>query len=185
MSPGFIFIFTGKLAYRLTHDKILVRQDMKFPQIIDFFCTTHQEKTISDISEQIISAYNDERALRNIARLRPNTKLAKAAYNYVIWLNNHGNLESADLSSLVLETGYKPRMIGENVAKGYTSVSSAMSAWMVSSQHRRNILQPSYTDIGSVVIDEYWCAVFADQSPTCDDIIIYNTGGPVHAPLCG
>lgn len=39
--------------------------------------------------------------------------------------------------------------VGENIGAGYTSPGAAVSAWMGSSGHRANILDPSYTRIGA------------------------------------
>jgi uncharacterized protein YkwD len=38
--------------------------------------------------------------------------------------------------------------VGENIAAGYSSAKSACSAWMKSSGHRANILNPDYTHVG-------------------------------------
>lgn len=160
---------------------------MKFPQVIDLFRRTFSEDIPPvDITIQILNAYNDERTLRNITKLRLNKKLTLAAQNYGAWLNNHDHLDFVSIADLVLEASYQPRVIGENTAKGYTSVSSVMSAWMVSADHRRNILRPCYTEVGIAAFGQYWCAIFGDQGPTINgDIIVNLTGGPVYAPLCG
>ncbi|MEJ7787301.1 MAG: CAP domain-containing protein [Solirubrobacteraceae bacterium] len=39
--------------------------------------------------------------------------------------------------------------VGENIAMGYRSVKGACRGWMNSSGHRENILDPSYTSIGT------------------------------------
>lgn len=54
----------------------------------------------------------------------------------------------------------------ENIAAGQATVDSAMSAWMNSRGHRRNIMNPTYSlaGFGMVKSDRgvpYWCAVFA------------------------
>jgi uncharacterized protein YkwD len=38
--------------------------------------------------------------------------------------------------------------LGENVAMGYSTVDAVMAAWMASTGHRANILNPSYHDVG-------------------------------------
>jgi len=160
---------------------------MKFPQVIDLFRRTFLEDTplpTPDIIEQIFNAYNDERVSRGIAKLKLNRKLALAARNYAARLHTDGIPTS--VTDIIIETGYRPRVVGENTARGYTSVSSVMSAWMVSVDHRRNILRPCYTEVGIAILDECWCAIFGDQGPTTNgDITVNLTGGPVHAPLCG
>lgn len=44
--------------------------------------------------------------------------------------------------------GVSADVIGENLAAGQTSVENVMEAWMHSSDHRRNILEPRYTHLG-------------------------------------
>lgn len=44
--------------------------------------------------------------------------------------------------------GVSADVIGENIAAGQTSTENVMEAWMHSSDHRRNILEPRYTHLG-------------------------------------
>jgi uncharacterized protein YkwD len=46
------------------------------------------------------------------------------------------------------EAGYDWREIGENIAEGQRSVDEVMDGWMKSPGHRRNLLDPSFADIG-------------------------------------
>jgi uncharacterized protein YkwD len=49
----------------------------------------------------------------------------------------------------VTAAGYNYRSVGENIAAGYTSISSVMSGWMASSAgHCENIMTASHRDIG-------------------------------------
>ena len=54
---------------------------------------------------------------------------------------------------------------GENLAKGYTSASSAMEGWMNSQGHKDNILNNSFTSIGVGIARDstgiyYWTQIF-------------------------
>jgi len=44
--------------------------------------------------------------------------------------------------------GYEWKTIGENIAEGQFSVDEVMRTWMNSPAHRKNILNPSFTDLG-------------------------------------
>jgi uncharacterized protein YkwD len=46
------------------------------------------------------------------------------------------------------EAGYEWRTIGENIAEGQFTVDEVMDTWMESPGHRRNILDPAFTEIG-------------------------------------
>ena len=46
------------------------------------------------------------------------------------------------------EAGYAADSVGENIAKGQRSVDEVMKGWMQSNEHRRNILNPMFTEAG-------------------------------------
>jgi uncharacterized protein YkwD len=45
-------------------------------------------------------------------------------------------------------TGYLAHKVGENIAEGQFSVNEVMSGWLGSSGHRRNLLDPDFSDLG-------------------------------------
>jgi hypothetical protein len=51
------------------------------------------------------------------------------------------------------EVGYNYSYAGENLAKNFNSADAAMLAWMASSEHRANILDTHYTQVGFAVVD--------------------------------
>src|SRR5581483_392807 len=51
----------------------------------------------------------------------------------------------------IKNSGYDYLYAGENLAKGFTSSSDVVTAWMNSPSHRENILSPKYKDIGFAV----------------------------------
>jgi len=46
------------------------------------------------------------------------------------------------------DVGYNYAEAGENLAKGFSSNTATVSAWLHSSEHRANVLKPSYTQVG-------------------------------------
>jgi uncharacterized protein YkwD len=63
--------------------------------------------------------------------------------------------------------GYSWQAYAENVAYGQSSPTAAISAWMGSSGHRANILNPGLTEIGTAVANgsdgrPYWVQVFGN-----------------------
>jgi uncharacterized protein YkwD len=50
------------------------------------------------------------------------------------------------------EAGYDWREIGENIAEGQLTIDEAMDGWMKSPGHRRNILDPGFTELGTGVV---------------------------------
>jgi cysteine-rich secretory family protein len=53
----------------------------------------------------------------------------------------------------IKDSGYDYLYAGENLARGFTSSSDVVTAWMNSPEHRANMLSPNYTDIGFAVED--------------------------------
>lgn len=51
------------------------------------------------------------------------------------------------------DAGYKYRYAGENLARDFSSPSSAVDAWMASPSHRDNLLSSKYSDIGIAVVE--------------------------------
>ena len=52
------------------------------------------------------------------------------------------------LQSRANAVGYNYAWLGENIAFNYPDAPSVVNAWMNSPEHRANILNPNYTDIG-------------------------------------
>jgi uncharacterized protein YkwD len=46
------------------------------------------------------------------------------------------------------EAGYAADSVGENIAKGQRSVAEVMEGWMASKEHRKNVLNPMFTEAG-------------------------------------
>ena len=61
--------------------------------------------------------------------------------------------------------GISYRSAGENIAKGQATPQAVVNAWMNSSGHRANILNPSYTRIGVgyVANGRYWTQMFISK----------------------
>lgn len=51
------------------------------------------------------------------------------------------------------DAGYNYAYAGENLAKNFTTTKSTVAAWMASPDHRANILNGHYTDVGFAVMD--------------------------------
>ena len=61
---------------------------------------------------------------------------------------SHVTPEGTPPRQRVLAAGYSGEIVGENIAAGQTSVELAVDAWMHSTEHRRNILDPRFQEIG-------------------------------------
>lgn len=79
---------------------------------------------------------------------------------------SHTRPSGASFSSALSESGVSYLRAGENIAYGQKSASEVVNAWMNSPGHRANILNSSYSRIGSASVNIdgtfYWVQLFAD-----------------------
>ncbi len=91
---------------------------------------------------------NNARANHGLRPVRLNACLTKrVAQPYARSMANTGNFAHQQMSTL---TRACPRFgwAGENIAYGYPTVRSVMSAWMKSEGHRANLLRPQFSHVG-------------------------------------
>lgn len=139
----------------------------------------------------LIQLTNTERKINGRSMLRVNTKLAKAAEkkaNDIMARGyfSHTTPEGKPFYQWIQEANYTYKSAGENLAISFISNEDATAAWMKSTTHRENILDPHYTDIGiAVAIGEFEgkttaVAVQMFGEPTADEAIMATAiGSPI------
>ncbi len=55
----------------------------------------------------------------------------------------------ADFAARITSVGFAWTTAGENIATGFSTPQSVVNAWMASAGHCANILNPSYTNVGT------------------------------------
>lgn len=131
----------------------------------------------------LIQLTNTERKINGLSTLRVNTKLESAAgkkANDIIVRGyfSHTTPEGKPFYQWIREANYMYKSAGENLAISFISNEDATAAWMKSTTHRENILDPHYTDIGiAVAIGEFEgkttaIAVQMFGEPTTDEAIL-------------
>lgn len=109
------------------------------------------------ISEQdLLENTNKQRSLNGAAPLQLNSKLSDAARRKVsnMFEDNYWAHFSPDGTtpwSFIKAADYEYLFAGENLAKGFTSSSDVVNAWMNSPTHRENLLSSKYTEIGFAI----------------------------------
>lgn len=121
---------------------------------------------ISATASQVAQLTNQVRAKYRLRPLRFNCRLYNAAQRHTIDMVNsnrisHRGSDGSSVGSRVKRSGYKFSAVAENVAQGQRTPSQVVNSWMNSPGHRRNILNPQYTDIGVGYANNYWTQVFA------------------------
>lgn len=59
-----------------------------------------------------------------------------------------------------IRAGYSGTYIGENIAKGYSSVNEVMQAWKNSESHCRAMMDSIYREMGAATAHSYWVQEF-------------------------
>jgi uncharacterized protein YkwD len=110
---------------------------------------------MSATEQTIVDLVNQQRGLAGLAPLQGNSRLVKAAQIHSSDMARLGQMEhtlpGAALPALEDRAGYvgySYSYLGENIAFNFRDDNSVMNAWMNSSGHRANILNPNYTQIG-------------------------------------
>jgi hypothetical protein len=101
------------------------------------------------MAAQFVSKINSERAANGRSVLATSSALSSAAARWAATMAKRNTLShNPSLASEVSGWHY----LGENVGVGY-SVSSLESAFWNSAEHRSNILDSHYTEVGVAVVD--------------------------------
>lgn len=115
---------------------------------------TYELKASDLTAENILSAVNRQRDIRNLTSLNPSAKLALAAdgkardmrdRNYFAHIDPDGNY----IWMRIEKAGYAPyAALGENLAIDFFSTDSLIEAWINSPTHRANLLNQIFQDQG-------------------------------------
>jgi uncharacterized protein YkwD len=104
----------------------------------------------------LVSATNTERLRSGIAALVQDSRLAQAAQWQAEQCASVGEvahiLPQARYprpEDRLAAAGYSWSAYGENLARGHRTPEAAIDGWMRSSEHRANILDPAFTQIGT------------------------------------
>jgi uncharacterized protein YkwD len=123
--------------------------------------------------DRVINLTNAQRTASGLADLQTSVELTDSAQRYADHLAVDGNFSHTDgsvLASRVSATGYRYQFLGENLALGQRSAHSVVAAWMASPDHRANMLDPRFTQMGVGIATRsdgqiVWCIDFGWPSP--------------------
>jgi uncharacterized protein YkwD len=109
----------------------------------------------SDLTtDNILSAVNQQRSLRNLVTLNTNSKLTWAAQSKTDDMQARHYFAHVDpdghyIWDKIVAAGYTPYLeLGENLAIEFFDTDSLISAWMNSPTHRANLLNDGFRDQG-------------------------------------
>ena len=123
----------------------------------------------SSAASEVVRLTNSARSQNGYAALVEDGALSEAAAvraREIARSFSHTRPSGASFSSVLSESGVSYLRAGENIASGQKSASEVVNAWMNSPGHRANILNSSYSRIGSASVNIdgtlYWVQLFAD-----------------------
>jgi len=101
-----------------------------------------------------------------VSALKWNSLLAKAALVHSTDMFTHGFLDhtgsdNSTLVSRVNDTGYRWRLLGENIARGFFTEETVIQAWQSSAVHCRLIMNENFSEVGVGKKETYWTMVLA------------------------
>lgn len=142
-----------------------------------------QSKTGMSISG-VLKYTNIERVQNGLKPLTLNAKLSASAVAkvddmFTLQYFEHNSPTGKTAADLVRAEGYSFQSVGENLALGdFGNDEKLVEAWMNSPLHRKNILNPKFTELGLAVAkstfkgEQQWLAVqhFGRPTPNCPEV---------------
>ncbi|HEV8580620.1 MAG TPA: CAP domain-containing protein [Thermoanaerobaculia bacterium] len=105
------------------------------------------------VRAEVLARVNEARIKAGIAPLRANSRLDRAAQRHAEGMLARGYFahqspEGKTVRERAREADYDWRAIGENLAEGQFSADEVVDNWLHSPDHRRNILDPGFKEMG-------------------------------------
>lgn len=135
--------------------------------------TAPEQKPSTDFSsyqQQVLDLVNAERAKRGISALTLDSSLSSVATKKSQDMVNKNYFDHTSPTygspfDMMKQFGISYRTAGENIAKGQKTPQEVVAAWMNSEGHRKNILNPNFTNLGVGIAKDsnkttYWTQMF-------------------------
>jgi uncharacterized protein YkwD len=97
----------------------------------------------------VVCLINEQRTGRGVPALSSSPKLNASAQRWTNEMVATGNFDHGDFTRRFDAVRYDWQSAGENIATGYATPRRTVAAWMASPDHCRNILDPTFRDIGT------------------------------------
>jgi uncharacterized YkwD family protein/spore coat assembly protein SafA len=128
------------------------------------------DQTAQSYTYEVVKLVNTERAKAGLPPLKENWELSRVARyksqdmidkNYF----SHTSPTYGSPFQMMKDFGISYQAAGENIAAGQRTPAEVVEAWMNSEGHRKNILSPTYTEIGVGYVKggsygHYWTQMF-------------------------
>jgi uncharacterized protein YkwD len=104
----------------------------------------------ADTDAAVVCLLNVQRAQYGLPAVRANRRLDHSAQRWTnIMVRDRAFSHGADFAARISAVGFNWSHVGENIADGFSTPSGVVHAWMRSTGHCQNILNPMFRDVGS------------------------------------
>jgi uncharacterized protein YkwD len=108
--------------------------------------------TRAQMRAAVVCLINQQRTDRRLPLLHARRSLDRSAQR---WTNamvaSHRFTHGGNFAARITAAGFNWSAVGENIATGFATAHDVVTAWMASTGHCRNILDPSFADVGTGV----------------------------------
>ncbi|WP_323786145.1 CAP domain-containing protein [Thalassovita sp.] len=120
----------------------------------------------ADTVAAVADLLNAERTRRGLQPLQSDASLNRAAAGHARDMAkrgyfNHRSQDGRTFSDRIKAAGYCRAAMAENIALGQNSVAKAISSWMDSPPHRKNMMNRRYSRFGIGKSNTYWVLTLA------------------------
>jgi uncharacterized protein YkwD len=100
----------------------------------------------------VVCLINQQRNRHHLPALHARRSLDRSAQKWTDAMVASGQFtHGVNFAARITAAGFDWQAAGENIATGFPTPSSVVNAWMGSTDHCRNILDPTYADVGTGV----------------------------------
>ena len=100
----------------------------------------------------VVCLINQERAAHHLPALHASPQLNDSAQHWTsAMVSSDQFTHGTNFAARISAAGYVWRSAGENIATGYSTPRAVVRAWMASTGHCQNILNPTYRNVGTGV----------------------------------
>lgn len=145
---------------------------------------------------QLLKLTNQERQAAGLPPLNLSSALTQAAQNHAEdmaknGLMSHQGSNGSNPTERANQAGYRSSYIGENISAGRDIPQSVVKAWIDDPQHRQNLLNPNYTDVGFGYVkdknsqyQDYWVQLFGKSESNSQSSTESSSFPPSNGETC-
>ena len=102
------------------------------------------------VQRAVVCLLNRQRRAHGLPALHQSGELDRSAQG---WTNSmvfaQGFTHGSDFAARISAVGFRWASVGENIATGFLTPAAVVRAWMASTGHCQNILNPTFRDVGA------------------------------------